>query len=417
MIDLREKRRRVVNSATRSLIAPTLAVVCAMAALACFEGYAARGATSFEEGPWASAQTLRAELHTLPSDSTAELDVAMSRVEQLAFAMGMLLDETELSILLSDLKQETNPMDGVALAAFWMEYADERTVRRVGRVPNDVLESFLISLSVHDSALVRAGALTLLAEEYADAPHSEDNELPLTPLRVNALNELAIEGPTSETFERLLLHAFADHLASTWSAGDRTTSFFESYAWNYSVLDATSRLQSVQQVLAVVAESDKGAITGLLEAAATQPIETPANTAMLRLLEVLDEEYISDDAPLRRLENMIREKAIAQFETGQADNPDPAVTLVLLCDAVRDRRLDAARNHLAALQDGDGSPAASHAKLLRATNELGMALVRAHREEDAIDVFAVLASFHPGSQASTYAEQHIAQLRSFATLD
>lgn len=366
-----------------------------------------------EASPWVAAQLLRTELYATPLTPAENVDVVMPMVKRLTFTMGMLLSETDLDTLLGDLESSDDPIDTLILAAFWLDYGEERTVRRLGRVHPDDLEPLLLSLADHEAVVVRASALALVADKHgttnAESQSTYGENLLLPPKRIRALNELALAIPNTQVFETSILNAIVDHLAARWTLGDGVKTLFEFYGWNNAVLNTIGDLSSVQQVLAIASLSHKEGMTELVQSALDYK-GSSADAAMLALLDTLDETYVGDTPPLKRLEFAIVEQSDKAINSDQFYAPHPAVILTLLNDALRHDQLDDAQLHLANLQDADLSALQRPAGLLRAANGLAMALVRADREAEAIAAFSALASFTPRSQAADYAEEHIVHL-------
>jgi hypothetical protein len=199
-----------------------------------------------------------------------------------------------------------------------------------------------------------------------------------------------------------------DHVAWQWGATDTALPFVDSYLWNDTLLDATGRFPAVHELLGIAALGPDEGVTALL-GAATRPDETATVRASLNLLSLIDEYGIDGQAPLLQFEELVANPASASNPNGPAI-PDSRLMLVLLENAVRDDRLDDAQRCLTVLQALELPSVDAPARLLRATNALGMALVRAGREDDAITIFTTLSSFYPGTQAAAYANEHIAHL-------
>jgi hypothetical protein len=148
--------------------------------------------TSISFNDWETIQALLDDVHALDGESVANLDLAGSIMDRVTFGMGMLLSDSELAALIENLEGGGRPLDALTLAKFWLEYGDERTARRIGEVNSADIESHVLAAADDERVLARVVALALLAER----PPDRQEVGPLSPERVYAVNELAIEAGT-----------------------------------------------------------------------------------------------------------------------------------------------------------------------------------------------------------------------------
>ena len=295
------------------------------------------------ESTWETSTLLLSELRLFPTDDISLIDEVWPRVQLLSFTLSHLMTADELSAFLSGLEIE-NP---------------------------DQIDSLLWATFWNASSDVRI------------------------PRRLNGLDEDA---------RCALLEALSIHDSPVIRAG----AFFvlvQHAEESEGVEPFTERLAALNSLTELCPEAQitQDAVFGLLAIQANVPdheaVAAEEATALLQTPEEL--------APrLAYAQLLATSEQLSESESG-----DPLIAYARLLAHVRDSEWSNAlsvMNNAVSVQENSSSWDASFPEATAQTlNALGMALVRANREDDALRVFEALASLYPNSQLSDFAEEHI----------
>ena len=169
-----------------------------------------------EQDPWTQVQAIRDAVNSPSQEANAGLDEALRKTKCVAFVMGMLLDTKAVEELLSNLERSEHPANRLVLVAFWREYGGSRTIRRLGGVASEDVESALLAIAEDAAGLARELALALLSE-------GPSGDAALTASRVQAIEALMRLAPESNAAESALLNALADAAAAREDEGSERT--------------------------------------------------------------------------------------------------------------------------------------------------------------------------------------------------
>jgi len=309
-----------------------------------------------------------------PSDSAA-LDTAWSFLNDIAFSMGTLLTHDELAAILSELEgPDSQEIDSLVLATFWLSQGDARTPRTLGAPEDFDALTVLTQLGAHRDDLVRVLALATSAR----LPHSAfDSHDAIAPEQIAAAAMIVAIAPEANATRDVLLSLLSTHITTHPDSGDWTTIFVEQFAETSDVARA---------------------------------LESIATADFPQSLQAMEAELQREDASELALWCAETLAAIVAEEELRGNVATPFEAYAALLAHTRLQRPDRAFEHLDhALKAAVPKPA-----LARALNALGMALVRDGWEAEAIATFTALSALYPDSQLSAYADEHIRHMASVA---
>ncbi|MDZ4861169.1 MAG: hypothetical protein SGI88_19530 [Candidatus Hydrogenedentes bacterium] len=324
--------------------------------------------------PLDTAGQLLSELELFDTGDITQLDEYWPRIDLLAFVMGRLLSEDELTAFLNTMNKVEHGTTGeLILAAFWSEYGEERVPRRLSYRQQKNDRADLVELATSSENLVRAAALISIIRRKQ--PNEEFNV-------TAALNNLMSLAPTLNETSSAALFFLSSHVAERWSSHHTPADLNEFFGYSGCSDDVIALLAETPICADILPNLQQGFTETLLEAAG----------------------FNSDYATRRWCADLLAETGVK--DAVMPDGADPLLVRAFIESAVEAGNPLVAYQHLVSGQPGD----IFRGKDCGTLNALGMSLVRDGSVIEAIEVFGILADAFPGSQLAVNAEEHIQHL-------